>query len=247
VVAKQPSAIQGLRRANRAVARLLRELADIARPGVTTRALNDHAMAYITGLGGIPVFHTEEGFPGCINTSVNDACVHGVPSNYELGEGDVLSIDAGMILDGYCGDSTITVPIGPVSPAHQRLIATTRETMMVGIGAARPNRRIGDIGYAMQTYAEARGYGVVENFTGHGLGRRMHEEPSVPSVGRPGAGAAIPEGLVITIEPILVERSPHVAVDADGWTVRTLDGGWAAQFEHTVMVARQGAKILSEP
>ncbi len=247
MVAKQPSAIQGLRRANRAVARLLRELADIARPGVTTRALNDHAMAYITGLGGIPVFHTEEGFPGCINTSVNDACVHGVPSNYELGEGDVLSIDAGMILDGYCGDSTITVPIGPVSPAHQRLIATTRETMMVGIGAARPNRRIGDIGYAMQTYAEARGYGVVENFTGHGLGRRMHEEPSVPSVGRPGAGAAIPEGLVITIEPILVERSPHVAVDADGWTVRTLDGGWAAQFEHTVMVARQGAKILSEP
>ncbi len=247
MVAKQPSAVQGLRRANRAVARLLRELAGLARPGVTTRALNDHAMAYITGLGGIPVFHTEEGFPGCINTSVNDACVHGVPSDYGLREGDVLSIDAGMILDGYCGDSTITVPIGPVSAAHQRLIATTRETMLVGIGAARPNRRIGDIGYAMQTYAEARGYGVVENFTGHGLGRRMHEEPTVPSVGRPGAGEAIPEGLVITIEPILVERSSQVAVDPDGWTVRTLDGGWAAQFEHTVMVTRQGAKILSEP
>ncbi len=247
MVAKQPSAIQGLRRANRAVARLLRELAGMACPGVTTRALNDHAMAYITALGGIPVFQTEEGFPGCINTSVNDACVHGVPSGDVLREGDVLSIDAGMILDGYCGDSTITVPIGPASPAHQRLIATTRETMMVGIGAARPNRRIGDIGYAMQTYAESRGYGVVENFTGHGLGRRMHEEPSVPSVGRPGAGPAIPDGLVITIEPILVERSPGVAVDADGWTVRTLDGGWAAQFEHTVMVTRQGAKILSEP
>ena len=247
MVAKKQSAIKGLRRANRATARLLNELAELARPGVTTRTLNDHAMAYMTRLGAIPVFYTEEGFPGCINTSINDVAVHGVPGDQQLKEGDLLSIDAGMILDGYCGDSTVTLAIGQVSPRHQRLIDTTREAMMVGIAAAQPGRRIGDIGYAMQLYAESRGYGVVEHYTGHGLGRRMHEEPSVPSVGRPGTGPMIPEGLVITIEPILTEKSPRVRVDADGWSVRTLDGGYTAQFEHTVMATRlgQSATILS--
>lgn len=245
MVAKKQSAIKGLRRANRATARLLRELAEMARPGVTTRELDDHAMAYITRLGATPVFRTEEGFPGCINTSVNDVAVHGVPGDRRLKEGDILSIDAGMILDGYCGDSTITVAIGEVSARHQRLIETTREAMMVGIHAAVPGRRIGDVGYAMQLYAESRGYGVVVGFNGHGLGRRMHEEPTVPSVGRPGTGPVIPDGLVITIEPILTERSPRVVVDADGWSVRTVDGGWAAQFEHTIMAARGGAEVLS--
>jgi methionyl aminopeptidase len=137
------------------------------------------------------------------------------------------------------------VAIGEVSPRHRRLMATTYETMMVGIQAAAAGRRIGDIGYAMQLYAETRGYGIVADYTGHGLGRRMHEDPTVPSVGRPGTGPVIPEGLVITIEPILVEHSPGVAVDPDGWAVRTRDGGWAAQFEHTVVVTRRGATILS--
>ncbi len=246
MVAKHQSAIQGLRRANRATARLLRELAAMAKPGVTTRALDDHAMAFITSRGGIPVFATEENFPGCINTSVNDAAVHGVPTDYVLQEGDVLSIDAGMVLDGYCGDSTITVAIGAVTPAHQRLIDTTRETLEIGIEAAKPGKHIGDIGYAMQLFAQSRGYGVIEEFTGHGLGRKMHEEPSVPSVGRPGEGPVIPDGLVITIEPILTERSNKVAIDADGWTVRTLDGGWTAQFEHTVIIGRSGTVVLSE-
>lgn len=247
MVAKHQSAIQGLRRANRATARLLRELAAMAKPGVTTRALNDHAMAFITSRGGIPVFATEENFPGCINTSVNDAAVHGVPTDYVLKEGDVLSIDAGMVLDGYCGDSTITVAIGEITPEHQRLIDTTRETLEIGIDAAKPGKHIGDIGYAMQLYAQSRGYGIIEEFTGHGLGRKMHEEPSVPSVGRPGSGPVIPDGLVITIEPILTEHSSKVGIDADGWTVRTLDGGWTAQFEHTVIIGRGGTTILSEP
>jgi len=152
-----------------------------------------------------------------------------------------------MILDGYCGDSTITVPIGKISREHQHLINTTHEAMMAGIHAAMPGKRIGDIGYAIQMYAESRGFGVLREYIGHGLGQRMHEEPDVPSVGRPGTGPIIPEGLVITIEPILVEKSPTVKVDPDGWTVRTVDGGWAAQFEHTVIVTRNGAMILSEP
>lgn len=245
MVARQETSIQGLRRANQATAVLLQELAALAKPGVTTRELDEYAAAYIARIGAEPVFHTQKGFPGCINTSLNDAAVHGVPGARRLKSGDVLKIDAGMYLDGYCGDSTITIPIGTISPAHQRLISTTYETMMAGIQAARPGWRIGDIGHAMQSYAEARGYGVLREFTGHGLGRRMHESPTVPSVGRAGSGPVIPEGLVITIEPILVERSPRVTIDRDGWTVRTVDGGWAAQFEHTVIVANGGAVILS--
>ena len=246
MVAKTQASIQGLRRANQATARLLKELSRMARPGMTTRELDDYAMSYITQLGAIPVFHTEEGFPGCINTSINDAAVHGVPGNQKLKIGDILSIDAGMILDGYCGDATITIAVAKVNPQHQYLIDTTYEAMMAGIRAALPGKRIGDIGYAIQTFAESRGFNVLREYIGHGLGRRMHELPNVPSVGFPGTGPVIPEGLVITIEPILVEKSSRVKIDADGWTVRTADGGWAAQFEHAVMVSPQGAMILSE-
>ncbi len=246
LVAATQASIEGLLRANQVTAQLLHNLAGIARPGTTTHELNDYAMDYMTQLGATPVFHTEEGFPGCINTSVNDVAVHGVPSNQRLKIGDVLSIDAGMLLDGYAGDSTITIAVGKVSPKHQHLIDTTYEAMMAGIRAALPGKRIGDIGYAIQSLAQSRGFNVVREYIGHGLGQRMHEPPDVPSVGRPGTGLVIPEGLVITIEPILVEKSARVKVDADRWTVRTVDGGWAAQFEHTVLVTRQGAKILSE-
>jgi methionyl aminopeptidase len=245
MVATTQAEKDGLRRANQATAKLLQELAALARPGVTTGELNDYAMDYIHQLGAIPVFATEEGFPGCINTSVNDVALHGVPGKQKLKLGDVLSIDAGMLLDGYAGDSTITVAIGKVSPRHQYLIETAREAMMAGIQAARPGKRIGDIGYAIQRVAWSRGFDVVREYIGHGLGHNMHESPNVPSVGRPGTGPLIPEGLVITVEPILVEQSARLNVDADGWSVRTRDGGWAAQFEHTVMVTQQGAKILS--
>lgn len=245
MVAKTQASIQRLRRANQATARLLQDLATMAQPGVTTRELDDYAMGYMTQLGAVPVFHTEEGFPGCINTSINDAAVHGVPGKQKLKLGDILSIDAGMILDGYCGDATITVAIGTVSPQHQHLIDTAHEAMMAGIRVARPGKRIGDIGHAIETFAEARGFSVLRQYAGHGLGKHMHEQPIVPNVGWAGTGLVIPEGLVITIEPILVEKSPVVKVDADGWTVRTEDGGWAAQFEHTVIVTQHGAKILS--
>lgn len=246
MVVKNRIDARGLRRANRATARLLKELARLARPGVRTRELDEHARAYMARLGAEPVFHTEEGFPGCINTSVNDVALHGVPGEYRLRAGDVLSIDAGMLLDGYCGDATITVGIGEVGPERRRLIETARGAMLAGIGAAVTGNRVGDIGHAMQGYAESRGFGVVRGFTGHGLGHRMHEAPDVPFVGRPGTGPTLEEGLVITIEPVLVERSPRCHFDPDGWSVRTVDGGWAAQFEHTVMVTSRGASILSE-
>lgn len=236
---------KGLRRANQATAKLLQELATLARPGVTTGELNDYAMDYIEQLGATPVFATEEGFPGCINTSINDVALHGVPGKQRLKIGDVLSIDAGMLLDGYAGDSTITVAIGKVNSKYLHLIETARAATMAGIQAARSGKRIGDIGYAIQSVAWSQGFDVVREYVGHGLGHIMHEPPNVPGVGRPGTGPVMPEGLVITVEPILVEKSARVKVDADGWSVRTRDGGWAAQFEHTIIVTRQGAEILS--
>ncbi len=247
MVARNREAVEGLRQASRATARLLRELAGMARPGATTRQLDDHALEYMTRLGAEPVFSTQKGFPGCINTSVNDVVVHGVPGETKLRAGDLLSIDAGMLLNGYCGDATITIPIGEITPARRRLVDATYEAMLAGIHAAATGNRVGDIGFAMQRFAQARGFGVVREFIGHGLGRRMHELPDVPSVGRPGTGPVLEEGLVITIEPILVERSPRVVVDPDGWSVRTADGGWGAQFEHTVVVTRRGGKVLSRP
>lgn len=247
MVVRNKEAVQGLRRAGRVTAKLLRDLSRMARPGVSTGELDAYAMEYITRLGGVPVFATEESFPGCINTSINDAVVHGVPGDEVLRSGDLLSIDAGMLLDGYCGDATVTVAVGEVAPQYLQLSRTCREALMAGIRVAVPGNRVGDIGYAMQRYAEERSYGVVREFIGHGLGRKMHEKPDVPSVGRPGDGPKLADGLVITIEPILTEGSPDVAVDQDGWTVRTIDGGRAAQWEHTVMVAHGGARILSEP
>lgn len=246
MVVKGETDVRGLRRANRATARLLKELARLARPGVTTGALDDYAAAYIANLGAEPVFHVDAGFPACINTSVNDVVLHGVPGDYALREGDVLSIDAGMRLDGYVGDATITVAIGEVGAARRRLIETTRGAMEAGIAAAVAGNRVGDIGHAMQQYAESRGFGVIrDGYTGHGVGHHLHEEPSVPFVGRSGTGPALRDGLVITIEPILVEHSPRITVDPDGWSVRTADGGWAAQFEHTIIVTRRAARVLS--
>jgi methionyl aminopeptidase len=245
MVAKEPVDIQGLMRANRAVARLLRELAAMAKPGVTTAALDSYARDFMEKLGAEAVFNTEAGFPAAINTSVNDAVLHGVPGPYALRTGDVLSIDAGFKLDGYCGDSALTMTIGDVTPRTRRLLQVARETTRAGIAAAIAGNRVGDIGHAMQRYAERRGFGVMRDFTGHGVGHRMHEWPSVPFVGEPGTGPALVEGLVITIEPAIVEGSPEWRLDPDGWTVRTVDGGWSAQFEHTVMVGKRAARILS--
>jgi methionyl aminopeptidase len=232
MVIKTPAELAGLRRANIETARLLADLARLVAPGVTTGALDAYAAERIASLGAEPIFHVEAGFPGCINTSVNDIVLHGVPGSQVLRAGDMISIDAGMRLDGYCGDANVTVPVGAVGARRKRLIAATHGAMEAGIRAAVTGKR--------------RGFGVIrDGFTGHGIGHRMHEEPSVPFAGRPGTGPILTEGLVITIEPILVEGSPRVVVEPDGWGIRTADGGWAAQFEHAIMVTRNGGVILS--
>jgi methionyl aminopeptidase len=245
MVVRRTADLEGLARANRAVARLLGELAEKAKPGVKTIELDQHAMGFVKKIGAVPIFNAEAGFPAAINASVNDAVLHGVPNDYALQPGDLISIDAGLRLNGYVGDSAITVAVGEVTPKRTRLLTAARATMEAGIAAAVAGNRVGDIGHAMQRYAEERGYGVMRGFSGHGVGHRMHEWPSVPFVGEQGTGPKLVEGLVITIEPAIVEGSPAWHVDADGWTIRTRDGGWGAQFEHTVIVGRERARILT--
>jgi methionyl aminopeptidase len=245
MVAKSDADRAGLRRANREVAKLLAQLTRRARPGTTTESLDRFAREVIAALGAEPVFHTEAGFPAAINTSVNDAVMHGVPGPYVLQSGDILSIDVGMLLDGYCGDAATTITVGEGNAQARRLMDVAKGTMRAGIAAAVVGNRVGDIGFAMQSYAEERGYHVLRDFCGHGVGHRMHEWPSVPFVGSPGTGPELVEGMVLTIEPAVVEGSPAWKLDADGWTVRTRDGGLSAQCEHTIMVDRGRPSILS--
>jgi methionyl aminopeptidase len=248
MVVRNPGQTERLRRAGRATARLLRELADRALPGVTTRELDSFAAEYIQKVGGEAVFHTQNRFPACINTSVNDEAVHGVPSSRILQPGDLLKIDCGIRLDGYCGDATVTVGVGPgdsLSQERRRVMETARESLRLGIAAAKVGARVGDIGHAIQSFVEGEGLHLLAQYTGHGLGDRLWEPPTIPAVGRSGTGERLVEGLVITIEPIVVGGSAEVFVADDGWTVRTLDGKPAAQFEHTIVVTSRGARILT--
>ena len=248
MVAKSKREVEGLRRANQATASLLQSLVVQAMPGVTTGYLNEYAAAAIRRMGGEPVFHTQNGFPGCINTSVNDEAVHGVPGTRVLAKGDLLKIDCGIRLNGYCGDSTVTIGVGEshwLSEPRRAVMEAAREALRRGIEAARVGGYVGDIGHAMQRYVEGIGFRLLPQYTGHGLGRRLWEAPSIPAVGQPGTGRGIVDHLVFTIEPIVVAGSARTYVGADGWTVRTVDGAPAAQFEHTIMATKQGPVVLS--
>lgn len=239
---------RGLREANEATACLLSELAARAQPGVTTGQLNGYASQAIRDMGGEPVFATQNGFPGAINTSINAEAVHGVPGDRVLRFGDLLKIDCGIRLNGYCGDTTVTCGVGGrsgLSRDRGHVLVVAREAVRRGIEAVRVGGHIGDIGHAMQTYVEEQGCMLLSEYGGHGLGARLWEPPHIPSVGRRGTGLRIEEGLVFTIEPIVVAGSPRTYVARDGWTVVTADGRPAAQFEHTVMATGKRAEILS--
>ena len=249
MVAKNKRDRVGLRRAGQATAWLLQELARRAEPGVSTGALDAYASEQMRRLGGEPVFRTQNGFPGCINTSVNEEAVHGVPGSRALQAGDLLKIDCGMKLAGYCGDATITLGVGPeerLLAGRRAVMEVAREALRRGVAAVRVGGHAGDIGHAMQHYVEAAGFRLLQEYTGHGLGRRLWEAPSIPAVGSPGGGALLVEGLVFTIEPIVVGSGAATYVADDGWTVLTTDSTPAAQFEHTVMATARGAEVLSQ-
>jgi methionyl aminopeptidase len=218
------------------------------RPGVTTADLDGIAESATRARGAQPAFKGYHGYPAVICISVNDEVVHGIPSPRRvLADGDVVGLDFGVQLDGYFGDSAYTVAVGSASPAATRLLETTREALACGIAAARPDARIGDIGFAVQRFVESRGFSVVREFVGHGIGRKLHEPPQIPNFGPPRTGVPLVPGMVLAIEPMVNAGGPQVRLLDDGWTAVTVDGSLSAHFEHTIAVTDDGPEILTLP
>lgn len=251
VFLKTEDEIELMRQANQLVGKTLGELARHIKPGVTTLRLDQIADEFIRDHGAIPTFKGFPNpyggpFPASICTSVNDVVVHGVPNNDTvLREGDIISVDCGTLLNGFCGDSCYTFCVGEVADDVKQLLRTTREALYKGIENAVAGHHLGDISAAVQEHCEAQHYGIVRELTGHGIGREMHEDPQVPNYGRRGNGILLKAGMCIAIEPMVTQGDRSIYLDADRWTIRTRDGKPAAHFEHTIAVRRGKAEILS--
>lgn len=242
--------IEKMREATRHVAEILIELRELAKPGVATRELEEHARSAIRRRRVVSSFegygpHGLPKYPAVVCISVNDEVVHGIPGARELKEGDLLSLDFGVSVDGYHGDSALTLPIGDVSETSVRLLQTTREALYRGIEQMLPGQRLSDIGHAVQARVEADGFSVVRQFVGHGIGRSLHEPPQIPNFGDPGRGPRLRPGMTFAIEPMVTLGGPDVRILEDGWTAVTEDGSLAAHFEHTVLVTEHGPEILT--
>jgi methionyl aminopeptidase len=234
-----------LRESNLLVSRTLAELASLIKPGITTLYLDEIAETFIRDNGAIPGFKGYGGFPNTLCTSVNDEVVHGIPSDYVLKEGDIISVDCGVILNGWYGDSAYTFPVGEIDEDLQRLLDFTRASLEEGVKAAVAGNRIGDISYAVQSKAESGGYSVVRELVGHGLGRKLHEQPEVANWGRKGTGPKMEKGLVICIEPMINKGKKETMQMRDGWTIKTADGKPSAHFEYAVAVDNGKADVLT--
>jgi methionyl aminopeptidase len=246
IVCRSSAELEKMRAAGRLVGEVLSELTGRVAPGVTTAALDEIAEEMIRQAGAIPAFKGYHGYPATICASINEEVIHGIPSGRRiLNEGDVISIDVGASLDGYYGDSAVTLPVGPVSEQAATLLRVTEESLYKAIERVRVGGRISDIGHAVQQHVEAYGFSVVREFVGHGIGQRMHEEPQVPNYGEPGRGPRLTEGMVLAIEPMVNAGKPAVKVLADGWTAVTRDSSLSAHFEHTVAVTADGPWILT--
>ncbi len=242
--------IELLRQSNLLVGQTLAELAKLIKPGVTTKQLDAVAEEFIRDHGAVPAFKGfpnpyGDPFPGSICTSVNEQVVHGIPNDTVLKDGDIISIDCGVYMNGYCGDSAYTFCVGEVRPEVYALLKTTKEALYKGIENAVHGKHLGDIGSVIQKYCEERSFGVVREFVGHGIGKEMHESPAVPNYGKKGAGILLKKGLCIAIEPMVTLGDRQIVLESDRWTVRTRDWKCAAHFEHTVAVGLDKADILS--
>ncbi len=242
---KTPGEIDIMRRAGRIVAGLLTHLATLVRPGIRTQQLDEAASEYLRRTGATPAFLNYRGFPATICVSVNEEVVHGIPGKRKLREGDLVSIDAGAVVDGLFADAAVTVPVGAVSPQARQLSDTTKRALEDGIAAVSVGGRLSDISYAVQRVVERAGFGVVRDFVGHGIGRALHEEPPVPNFGAPNMGPRLRPGMVLAIEPMVTMGSSEVQTLSDGWTVVTKDRSLAAHFEHTVAITERGPEILT--
>ena len=245
IVCRSQSEIEKLRRVGHLVAQILSELRTMAAPGVTTQEIDALAEQRVREAGAEPAFKGYHGYPATVCASVNEQVVHGIPSARPLAAGDILSIDMGAKLDGFYGDSAVTVAIGTVSTAAAEFLRVTEESLFRGIDAVKPGARVSDIGAAVQQPVEAHGFSVVREFVGHGIGTSMHEEPQIANYGPAGRGPRLAEGMVLAIEPMVNTGRPDVKVLADKWTAVTRDGSLSAHFEHTVVVTADGCEILT--
>jgi methionyl aminopeptidase len=245
IIGKSRREIDKMRAAGRLVGQVLQELRRMVEPGITTIEIDRAAEKMIRDAGALPTFKGYHGFPYSICASVNEQVVHGFPSDYELKSGDIFSIDCGATLDGFVGDTATTVPVGEVPEEWLRLVAVTEECLERAIEQCWPGNRLGDIGWAVQEHAEGHGYSVVRDYVGHGIGRRMHEDPQIPNYGRPGQGPKIKAGYVFAIEPMINLGGHYTKVLSDGWTVVTVDGKPSAHAEHTIAITEEGPDVLT--
>ena len=245
IVCKSASELARMRTANALVADVLGALKAMVLTGVTTLDLDAVAESLVRDGGAEPAFKGYRGYPATLCTSVNEEVVHGIPSKRPLKAGDIVSLDVGVLLDGFYGDSALTVPVGEISVTAAKLLSVTEQSLERAISAVRVGARVSDLGHAVQHYVEANGYSVVREFVGHGIGTKLHEEPQIPNYGEPGQGPRLAEGMVLAIEPMVNVGSATVKVLKDGWTAVTSDGNLSAHFEHTVAVTAEGAEVLT--
>lgn len=246
IICKSKAEIEKLRRSARMVRQLLGEIRERVRPGITTLDLERFLVKRLKELGARPAFKGYRGYPCCLCASLNSEVIHGIPSDHRvLAEGDILSLDTGVVLDGYYGDSALTVPVGAIDESTQRLLRVTEEALELAIAKVQLGNRLGDISATVQEHAEKNGYSVVREFVGHGIGKAMHEEPQIPNFGQPGHGPLLKEGMVFAIEPMVNAGGAAVRVLDDNWTAVTVDGSRSAHFEHMVAVTQNGPDVLT--
>jgi len=246
IMIKTPQEIAKMRRSGEVLQKVLHAVREVVAPGVSTMDLEKAAARTIAELGGTPAFKGYHGYPACLCTSVNDEVIHGIPSAKKiLAEGDVVSVDCGVVLDGFYSDSAVTIPVGKVAPAVRKLLDVTQQSLEAAIQEVQVGATIGDIGATVQEAVEANGFGIVRDFVGHGIGRSMHEDPQIPNYGTRGKGPKLRAGMVLAIEPMVNIGTGDVKVLEDGWTAVTVDGKWSAHFEHTVAVTESGPVILT--
>jgi len=245
IIVKSPSEIAAMRRAGMVVASILKTLSKEIRSGMTTGQLDDIAVRELTRYGAIPSFKGYRGFPATVCVSINEEIVHGIPGERVIQEGDIVSLDFGAIVDGFHGDAALTIGVGSISPQAKQLLHITKSCLEAGISVARPGAHLSDISAAIQHYTESRGFSVVREYTGHGIGRQMHEEPQIPNFGPPGHGPVLRKGMTLAIEPMVNLGGWQTKVKNDGWTVVTADGSLSAHFEKTIAITDGEAEVLT--
>jgi methionyl aminopeptidase len=245
IIKKTPEEIERMAAAGAVLVKTLNLLAGKVRPGVTTRELDEAAEKFIRSQGAEPAFKGYRGFPGSICASPNSMIVHGIPGGYKLSRGDILSVDVGVVLDGWVADAARTFPVGSITPVADKLLSTTEESLLLAVAQCRAGNRLGDVSSAIQEHVEAAGLSIVRALVGHGIGRSMHEEPQIPNYGNPGTGIVLEEGMVLAVEPMVTAGRHAIRVADDHWSIYSQDGSLAAHFEFTIAITGGGPRILT--